>query len=376
MDYDVIIAGGSFAGLAVAAQLRGRRVLLVEPHSIGAVQTSACGTLLAVLEATRTLDSLLQVHHVFTLHLGIRTVDYALPYPFCTFDYHTFCHRLLIQSDAELVQASVLGRRGHTVYTTRGVFEGEILVDATGWRAALATGLQSQKQAHIGKSFGLETVIPLQERGIHFYYDPESLGRNNVGWLFPTGATSRSGIASYEGHTQFNRLLIEFIGQRFGQSPNGRHGGYFPYQTRPAATGTVFRVGDSAGHCLPFSGEGIRPALYFGAEVGRLARRTLDSDLRLPEALRAYEKFVARHRAAYRMLWAAQKAIPGLPMAWVQALAGLLQPEKRISAIMWAYWKLFDPTLLRVPFGIDGVQANRHPTGQQPVPAEALEGDL
>ena len=52
MVYDVLIAGGSFAGLAAAVQLRGRRVLLVEPREIGAVQTSACGTPLAVLQAT------------------------------------------------------------------------------------------------------------------------------------------------------------------------------------------------------------------------------------------------------------------------------------------------------------------------------------
>jgi len=62
MQYDVIISGGSFAGLAAAVQLQGKRVLLVEPHKIGAVQTSACGTLLAVLKATGTMDSLLQVH--------------------------------------------------------------------------------------------------------------------------------------------------------------------------------------------------------------------------------------------------------------------------------------------------------------------------
>lgn len=35
MNYDVIIAGGSFAGLAAAVQLDGKRVLLVEPHIIG-----------------------------------------------------------------------------------------------------------------------------------------------------------------------------------------------------------------------------------------------------------------------------------------------------------------------------------------------------
>lgn len=36
MNYDIIIAGGSFAGLAAAVQLESKRVLLVEPHAIGA----------------------------------------------------------------------------------------------------------------------------------------------------------------------------------------------------------------------------------------------------------------------------------------------------------------------------------------------------
>ncbi len=45
MDYDVIIAGGSFAGLAVANQLRGQRVLLIDRKPIGSGRTSACGTI-------------------------------------------------------------------------------------------------------------------------------------------------------------------------------------------------------------------------------------------------------------------------------------------------------------------------------------------
>lgn len=346
MDYDVIIAGGSFAGLAAAVQLRGRRVLLVEPHAIGAVQTSACGTLLAVLEATGTMDSLLQVHDSFILHLGSRAVEYSLPYPFCTFDYRAFCYRLLDQCDVEILHAAVLGHRGHLVFTTRGWFDAEVLIDATGWRAALATNSRRQSEPHRGKSFGLETVIPFHEEGLHFYYDARRHGLHNVGWLFPTGATARAGIASYKGLTNLDQALADFLRQRFGQSPGSLHGGYFPYQNQPSTTGIVFRVGDAAGQCIPFSGEGIRPALYFGAAVGRLARRVLDGEMRVTDALKAYGKFVASHQTAYRLLWVAQKTIPGLPMPWIQALAGLVQPEDRISTVMRAYWKVIDPTKL------------------------------
>lgn len=357
MDYEVIIAGGSFAGLAVAAQLRGRRVLLVEPCAIGEMQTSACGTLLAVLEATGTLDSLLQIHDHFVLHLGDRTVKYDLPYPFCTFDYHTFCYRLLAQGDAELLHASVLGNRGQLVYTTKGVFDAEILVDATGWRAALATNSLRQTQPHLGKSFGLETVIPISEDGLHFYYDSPRLGPYNIGWLFPTGASSRAGFASYRGHTQLKQNLSDFVQDQFGGLPGDRHGGYFPYSSQPAISGRVFRVGDAAGQCLPFTGEGIRPALYFGAVVGRLARRVLDGEMHAPEALYRYRKFVGRHRLAYHILLAAQKVLPGLPMSWIKDLAGLAQPDSWIGPIMRLYWEAINPQSLGWPDGMAGVSS-------------------
>jgi flavin-dependent dehydrogenase len=346
MEYDAIIAGGSFAGLAAAAQLRGRRVLLVEPHAIGTVQTSACGTLLAVLEATGTMDSLLQVHDSFMLHLHDRDVEYSLPYPFCTFDYRAFCDCLLDQCEVEILQAAVLGHRGHFVFTTQGRFGGEILIDTSGWRAALATNSRDKHQTQRGMSFGLETVTPIQAEGLHFYYDSRRHGPHNVGWLFPTGATSRAGFASYRGRTQLNRDLVDFVRQRFGGSLDGRHGGFFPYRFQPATTGMVFRAGDAAGQCVPFTAEGIRPALYFGAAVGRLARRVLDGELREAAALRAYERFAARHRATYRLLGVAQKAIPPLPMSWIEAVAGMLQPQARLNAILGSYWNAFDPTRL------------------------------
>lgn len=342
MDYEVIIAGGSFAGLAAAAQLRGRHVLIIDPHPIGAVQTSACGTLLAALDVTGTMDSLLQIHDHFVLHLGQRSIEYALPYPFCTFDYRVFCQSLLAQSDAEVLHASVLGHRNHLVYTTRGLFDAETLIDATGWRAALATNSNQQKELQRGRSFGLETVIPASDSGLHFYYDSQELHPYHVGWLFPAGAFSRAGYASYQGNTHLNQDLRTFVHHSFGQSTNGRHGGFFPYRRQPAATGNVFRVGDAAGQCLPFTGEGIRPALFFGAAVGRLARRVLEGEMDLDEAIHIYQKFVQHHAIPHRLLLAAQKVLPGLPMRWIDFLAGSVQPDSRIAAIMRIYWRAID----------------------------------
>ena len=44
-DFDVVVCGASFAGLAVARELRGSgaRVMVVDRYEIGERQTSACG---------------------------------------------------------------------------------------------------------------------------------------------------------------------------------------------------------------------------------------------------------------------------------------------------------------------------------------------
>ncbi|MBI1794600.1 MAG: NAD(P)/FAD-dependent oxidoreductase [Chloroflexi bacterium] len=348
MDYDVIIAGGSFAGLAAAVQLRGKRVLMVEPHEIGAVQTSACGTLLAVLEATGTLDSLLQVHDHFVINLEDRPYEFPLLYPFCTFDFRIFCDRLFHQADVELVRASVLGHQDHTVHTTQGAFEAEILMDATGWRAELATNARRRAEPHTGKSFGLETVVPLAKQGLHFHYDRRKLGGYNVGWLFPTGEFSRIGFGSYRGETRLNMALKDYAVEYFGNSPDGIHGGYWPYRRQPSVTGNVFRIGDSAGQCLPLSGEGIRPALFFGALAGSLARRVLEGETSLPDALEMYrERNNRRHFAApHYLLLAAQKIVPALPIGWMKGIAGAIRRPENINPLMQLYWKVINPHAL------------------------------
>lgn len=344
MIFDVLIAGGSFAGLAAAVQLRGRRVLVVEPHEIGAVQTSACGTLLAVLEATGTLDSLVQVHDSMVLHLGEATIEYSMPYTFCTFDYRRLCQLLLAQAEAEVVQASVLRHDGHVVTTTQGEFEARVLIDATGWRAALATNSQRREGAPVGRSFGVETSLPVRGRGLHFYYDPSLTGSHVVGWMFPAGAMSRIGLGSYRGHSQLNRPLNRFLEARFGLAPDGRHGGYFTSQRLPAVTDDVFRVGDAAGHCLPLTGEGIRPALYFGAKLGCLVQGVLSEEWSLAEARERYRWLVDRHVRPHRYLLAAQRVLPALPLRGIKGVGDAIRRPANLDWLMRVYWNAFDPT--------------------------------
>ena len=55
----------------------------------------------------------------------------------------------------------------------------------------------------------------------------------------------------------------------------------------------MFFVGDSAGHCLPLTAEGIRPAFYFALALGRELREVLGGRLTREQALARYGAFSA-----------------------------------------------------------------------------------
>ena len=58
----------------------------------------------------------------------------------------------------------------------------------------------------------------------------------------------------------------------------------------------MFFVGDSAGHCLPLTAEGIRTAFYFGIAAGRELRAVLGG----PQSREAgAARATARSRAAH-----------------------------------------------------------------------------
>ena len=63
-------------------------------------------------------------------------------------------------------------------------------------------------------------------------------------------------------------------------------GNWIPHRMREATEGGIFFVGDSAGHCLPLTAEGIRTALYFGIACGRELRGVIDGRQRASRGAR------------------------------------------------------------------------------------------
>lgn len=324
-DYDAIVVGASFGGLAVARQLRGE-VLLLDRNEVGRVQTSACGTPLWVPEALGVSASVLQVHDRLVVRTPTRTVRYDLSaVPFCTFDYRAFCEGLLAQCRVRFLRASVTGIQDGAVVTGAGRFTAPIIVDCSGWRRALVGGSQAAagRRHH---SFGLETHTPFQDEGLTFLLDRRLIPQG-LGWIFPVGKGSLVGLGSYAGRSKLKPALERLL-RDHGMAAGPYHGTYFPNRPLRPTVGRVFVVGDAAGQCLPLTAEGIRPALYFGGECGRIVQRVLDGTGSLEGGLEAYRRLVARYRRPYRVLQLAQWMAAHTPTRWFAMLTHLaaMQP--------------------------------------------------
>src|SRR5256885_8991783 len=130
-DFDVLICGASFAGLAVARQLAGSgaRVLMIDRYEIGERQTSACAAPTDWLVALGLEDSIRQTFPDLVIHTPFATRRYRLPWTFSTFDYRELCTLLDDQNDAPFETGKVDGRNGFTGHTDRGERSAPLTVD-------------------------------------------------------------------------------------------------------------------------------------------------------------------------------------------------------------------------------------------------------
>lgn len=317
-EYDVLIAGASFAGIAVARALlegggTGCRLLLVDRKPVGEGQTSACAAPLGLVRQMGAGGSILQEHDHLVFHTPAGTERWILPEPFCTFEYRRFCHDALAGLNLEVKVLPIAGVEGQDVLTPRGRLRARFLVDCTGWRSVLARSADLPRfPPSPWLALGVETEVPYQmSPGLHFYFLPEVPG--GYAWAFPCGGTVRFGVLRYlgkgrvfaprlPGERRLLQMLEEFLG-RFGLRPSSTiHGGFLRGGLHPPVRDHLFLVGDAAGHCLPLSGEGIRTAVQAGWMCGTLLREVLVGRLDLETAKAVYSGFIARQRLRYAVL--------------------------------------------------------------------------
>jgi flavin-dependent dehydrogenase len=333
---DVLICGASFAGLAVARELAGSGadVLVIDRYAIGERATSACAAPTVWLHAMGVERAIRQEIPCMAFHTPHGSTRFRLPWSWSSFDYRELCRALWEQCDARFEIAKVERRDGARVVTDRGDIRAPLIVDALGWRRVLAPGANVQPpEAAISR--GLEVHPDGGGTDLDVWID-RSLVRYGYAWSVPAGEEQRVGVGSYEPRHHVKEPTRE-IARRVGVDAVRYQGNWFPHRLRAAAEDGVFFVGDSAGHCFPLSGEGIRTAFYFGIAAGREIRAVLAGRRTREQALDRYGAFSRSHARAFGCALLLQRTIPRLPPRALTALLKVMGRERPCRRVFTWY---------------------------------------
>jgi flavin-dependent dehydrogenase len=351
-ERDVLICGASFAGLAVARELAGSGadVLLVDRYEIGERQTSACGIPTEWLRRLGLMDAERQRFDTLVMHTPHGTARYRLPWTFSTFDYRELCQLLWRDCDATFETAKVNGRApaaavgafdGHiAVDTDRGTISAPLVVDALGWRRMLASG-DGYQPPDAPLSRGLEVHPAGECEDLEIWIDRKYVPAG-YGWSFPARDELRIGVGSFDPrfHVKDTTVLLT---EDLGKEPNEYQGNWIPHEIRRGTEGGAFFVGDSAGHCLPLSAEGIRTALYFGIALGRELRGVVQGRQSREEAAEAYAAFHDSHEWKFKWMLRAQKLVPRVPPRILWPLIRLLGAKRFVDWSFGHYLRIAPP---------------------------------
>jgi len=354
-DFDVIVCGASFAGLTVARQLcgSGARVLLLDRYDIGERQTSACGIPTQWLHAMGLEGSARQEFGSLVVHTPHGTSRYDLPWTFSTFDYGELCRILFEGCDAQFETAKVEGRadasalsreakrptrhpiagntgRLMTVVTDRGEVSAPLVVDALGWRRVLASAGYQPPDAPLSR--GLEVHPPGAGDDLEIWIDRRYVPAG-YGWSFPAGEETRIGVGSFDPKFHVKDTTV-LLAEDLERDAVHYQGNWIPHKLRRGTENGVFFCGDSAGHCLPLTAEGIRTAFYFAIALGEEVRKVVEGSKTREDAMRDYSAFNDSHEWKFNLLLRAQRAVPRLPS---RAQRSVIAAAGRKRFVDWSF---------------------------------------
>jgi flavin-dependent dehydrogenase len=345
-DFDVLVCGASFAGLAVARELAGSgaNVLIVDRYEVGERQTSACAAPTLWLESMGLGEAVVQTFRDLVIHTPQRTFRWTLPWTFSTFDYPLLCELLHAQSGVPFETAKIDGRGvgggGRdliTVHTDRGDLRAPLIVDALGWRRVLSNRTPIQPpEARLSR--GLEVHPPAAGEDLEIWIDPRYVPAG-YGWSFPARDEVRVGVGSFRPRDHVKEPTARLAAD-VGVALEGYQGNWIPHQMREATEDGVFFAGDSAGHCLPTTAEGIRTALYFGLACGRELRSVVEGRQTREQALERYGAFCDEHLWKFRWLLRVQHLVghvTGHPV-----LAGAMRLMDHQRFVDWSFGAYLD----------------------------------
>jgi flavin-dependent dehydrogenase len=348
-SHDVLICGASFAGLAVARELAGSGadVLIVDRYEIGERQTSACGIPTDWLRAMGLMESERQRFDSLLMHTPHGDSRFCLPFTFSTFDYCELCELLWRDCDATFETAKVNGRAqpangdgAIAIETDRGIISAPLVVDALGWRRMLANG-DGYQPPDAPLSRGLEVHPDGEGEDLEIWIDRRYVPAG-YGWSFPAKGELRIGVGSFDPRFHV-RKTTELLAEDLGSDRVRYQGNWIPHKLRPGTEGGVFFAGDSAGHCLPLSAEGIRTALYFGIALGRELRAVVEGRQDREQAANRYAEFNDSHEWKFRWMLRVQRLVPKIPPRLLGPMVRLLGAKRFIDWSFSHYLQIAPP---------------------------------
>lgn len=335
---EVLICGASFAGLAVARELAesGASVLVVDRYEIGERQTSACACPTPWLEALGLTASIKQELPYMSFTTPGGSVRYRLPWSWSSFDYRQLCLLLWNQCGAarfETAKVESVGERHAdgtiAVITDRGTISAPLVVDALGWRRVLSSPHYQPPQAPLSRGLEVHPEHDGSGDALDIWVE-RGIVRRGYGWRVPAGDEARIGVGSYDPAEHVKEPTVQLAG-RLDRDAVRYQGNWFPHRLRSGTEDEIFFAGDSAGHCFPLSGEGIRTAFYFGIACGRELRAVLEGRSDRSAALAAYERFNSAHKRPFAIALALQRLIPALPPRLLTVLLALIGNQRIVN---------------------------------------------
>ncbi|MEI9885553.1 MAG: NAD(P)/FAD-dependent oxidoreductase [Rhizomicrobium sp.] len=285
--YDLIIVGGSFAGLACArtAALKGLKVAVVDAKAEAGARVRTTG--IVVKEASDDFDLpahlMRKVRGVRLYAPNDRSVDLSAPgYFFQATDTPNVLRWMA--DEAGRAGADLLwGRKfENAVEHARGVALPELglhasfLIGADGARSRVAEtfGLSRNSKFLAGLEIECEPLDELDGRFLHCFADSE-IAPGYIAWAVPGTGITQIGVAARRPHrpdlgallrrlkSVFDIRQIRVTARRSGLIPSGG-------TLRDLGTNRVMLVGDAAGMVSPVTGGGIHTALHFGRRAAQL----------------------------------------------------------------------------------------------------------
>ena len=254
------------------ARVKRRSVLVVDRYEIGERQTSACGIPTAWLTALGLQESLQQTFGELVIHT-----------PYATARLRSAVDVLDVRLPHAVLVALGSGRHLVRVRDRHGVREARLCGPYGPRRDPRAADRRCARLAARARRRRRTSSRPMhccRAGSKSTRSAPERISRSGstartcppatAGGFRPTTSFGSASGRSTRGITCASRRC----GWRSDLDADTvrYQGNWIPHALRDATEDGVFFAGDSAGHCLPLTAEGIRTALYFGLACGRELR--------------------------------------------------------------------------------------------------------